>query len=119
MGGLWRLSARAERQLQHLPAATAAVAVVVRPSRRRVLKALQALPLQALHLAYEAGPSATYDVSALASGRPSRMVVSLIRAAGLSVKCVSITVTDGEGEVIERKAASRVRDTDRDRPCRA
>ena len=38
---------------------------VVRPSRRRVLKALQALPLQALHLAaYEAGPSATYDVSA-------------------------------------------------------
>ena len=29
-------------------------AVVVRPSRRRVLKALQALPLQALHLAYEA-----------------------------------------------------------------
>ena len=42
-------------QLQHLPAATAAAAVVVRPSRRRVLKALQALPLQALHLAYEAG----------------------------------------------------------------
>ena len=31
--------------------------VVVRPSRRRVLKALQALPLQALHLAYEARPS--------------------------------------------------------------
>ena len=59
-------AARAERQLQHLPAATAAAAVVVRPSRRRVLKALQALPLalQALHLAYEAGPSATYDVPA-------------------------------------------------------
>ena len=31
----------------------------MRPSRRRVLKALQALPLQALHLAYEASPSAT------------------------------------------------------------
>ena len=42
----------------------AAAAVVVRPSRRRVLKALQALPLQALHLAYEAGPFATYDVPA-------------------------------------------------------
>ena len=54
--GGWRLSERAERQLQHLPAATAATAVVVRPSRRRVLKALvAALPLQALHLAYEAG----------------------------------------------------------------
>ena len=38
-----------------VPAATAAAAVVVRPSSRRVLKALQALPLQALHLAYEAG----------------------------------------------------------------
>ena len=63
-GWSWRLSARAERQLQHLPAATAAAAVVVRPSRHRVLKALQALPLQALHLAYEAGPSATYDVPA-------------------------------------------------------
>ena len=52
-------------------AATAAAAVVVRPSRRRVLKALQALPLQALHLAYEAGPSATHDVPTWASGRPS------------------------------------------------
>jgi hypothetical protein len=85
-------SARAERQLQHLPAATAAAAVVVRPSRRRVLKCLQALPLQALHLAlrilYEAGPSATYDVPAWASGRPSRVVFS--SAAGLV-----ITATDG------------------------
>ena len=71
--------------------------MVVRPSRRRVLKALQALPLQALHLAYEAGPSATYDVPAWASGRPPRVVVS--SAAGLI-----ITVTDGEGEVIEREA---------------
>ena len=92
-----QVTARAERQLQHLPAATAAAAVVVRPSRRRVLKALQALPLQALHLAYEAGPFATYDVPAWASGRPSRVVVS--SAAGLI-----ITVTDGEGEVIEREA---------------
>ena len=64
-------SARAERQLQHLPAATAAAAVVVRPSRRRVLKALQALPLQVLHLACEAGPFATHDVTAWPSGRPS------------------------------------------------
>jgi hypothetical protein len=91
---------RAERKLQHLPglpAATAAAAVVVRPSHRRVLKALQALLLQALHLAYEAGSSATYDVPALASGPPSRVVVS--SAAGLI-----ITVTDGEGEVIEREA---------------
>jgi hypothetical protein len=69
---------------------------VLRPSRRRALKALQALPLQALHLAYETGPSATYDVPAWASGRPSRVVVS--SAAGLI-----ITVTDGEGEVIERE----------------
>jgi hypothetical protein len=45
-----------ERQLQHLPAATAAAAVVVRPSRRRALKAPQALPLEAVYLAYEAGP---------------------------------------------------------------
>ena len=71
--------------------------LVVRSSRRRVLKALQALPLQALHLAYETGPSATYDVPAWASGRPSRVVVS--SAAGLI-----ITVTDGAGEVIEREA---------------
>jgi hypothetical protein len=35
-------------------------------TRRRVLKALHALPLQALHLAYEAGPFATYDVPAWA-----------------------------------------------------
>ena len=53
-----------ERQLRYLPAATAAAAVVVRSSRRRVLKALQALPLQALHLAYEACPFVTYDVPA-------------------------------------------------------
>ena len=71
--------------------------MVVRPSRRRVLKALQALSLQALHLAYETGPFATYDVPARASGRPSRVVVS--SAAGLI-----ITVTDDEGEVIEREA---------------
>ena len=63
----------AARQLQHLPAATAAAAVVMRPSRRRVLKALQALPLQVLHLACEAGPSATYAVTAWPSGRPSRV----------------------------------------------
>jgi hypothetical protein len=74
----------------------AAAAVVVRPSRRRVLKALQVLPLQALHLAYEASPSATYDVSAWSSGRPFRVVVS--SAAGLI-----ITVTDGGGEDIERE----------------
>ena len=42
-------------------------------------------------------PSATYDVPAWASGRPSRVVVS--SAAGLI-----ITVTDDEGEVIEREA---------------
>ena len=69
----------------------------MRPSRRRVLKALQALLLQALQLAYETGPSATYDVPAWASGRPSQVVVS--SAAGLI-----ITVIDGEGEVIEREA---------------
>ena len=51
-------------------AATAAAAVVVRPSRRRALKAPQALPLEAVHLAYEAGPFATYGVPAWASGRP-------------------------------------------------
>ena len=74
----------------------------MRPSRRRVLKALQPLPLlplQALHLAYmyEAGPSATYAVPAWASGRPSRVVVS-------SAAALIITVTDGEGGVIEREA---------------
>ena len=68
--------------------------MVVRPSRRRVLKALQALPLQALHLAYKAVPFATYDVPAWPSGRPFRVMVS--SAAGLI-----ITVTDGAGEVIE------------------
>ena len=71
---------------------------MVRLSRRRVLKALQALPLQALHLAYEAGPFATYAVTAWPSGCPSRVMVS--SAAGLI-----ITVTDGAaGEVIEREA---------------
>ena len=50
-----------QRQLQRSTfqhaAATAAAAVVARPSitRRRVLNALQALPLQAFHLTYEAG----------------------------------------------------------------
>ena len=71
--------------------------MVVKPSRRRVLKALQALPLQALRLEYEAGPFATYDVPVWASSRPSRVVFS--SAAG-----VIITVTDGEGEVVEREA---------------
>jgi hypothetical protein len=67
-----------------LAAATAAAAVVVRLSRRRVLKALQALPLRALHLAYEAGPSATYDVPAWASGTPiSGGGLMLSSAAGL------------------------------------
>ena len=94
---------------QPLALATAAAAVVVRPSRRRVLKALQALPLQALHLAYKAGPSATYDVPAWASGRPSRVMVS--SAAGLI-----ITVTDGAGGLIEREAGCA---TGLARPCRA
>jgi hypothetical protein len=87
-------------QLQHLPAATAAAAVVVRPSRRRVLNeglASAATATQALHLTYEADLFARYEVPAWASGRPSRVVVS--SAAGLI-----ITVTDGEGEVIEREA---------------
>jgi hypothetical protein len=47
------------------------------------------MPLQALHLAYEAGPSATYDVPGLSSSRPSRGVVS-------SVAGLIITVTDGK-----------------------
>ena len=73
--------------------------MVVRPSRRRVLKDLQALPLRALHLACEAGLLATYDVPAWpwASGRPSRVVVS-------SAASLIIMVNDGEGEVIEREA---------------
>ena len=63
-----------------------------------VVKALQALPLQTLHLAYESGPFPTYDVPACGPAeRPSRVVVS--SSAGLI-----ITVTDGEGEVIEREA---------------
>ena len=52
--------------------------------------------MQVLHLACEAGPSATYDVTAWPSGRPSRVMVS--SAAGLI-----ITVTDGAGEIIERE----------------
>ena len=55
------------------------------------------MPLQVLHLACEAGPSATYDVTAWPSGRPSLVMVS--SAAGLI-----ITVTDGAGKVIEREA---------------
>jgi hypothetical protein len=80
----------------------------MRPSRRRVLKALQALPLQALHLAYKAGPFATYDVPTWASGRPSRVVLS--SAVGLI-----ITVTDGEAR--SHQTQSRVQD--RAKPCRA
>ena len=53
---------------------TAATAVVVRQSRRRVLKVMRALPLQDLHLTYKAGPFVTYGVPVWASGRPSRMV---------------------------------------------
>jgi hypothetical protein len=70
---------------------------MVRPSRRRALKALQALPLQALHFAYETGPFERYAVPAWASGRPSRVAVS--SSAGLI-----ITVNDGEGGVVEREA---------------
>ena len=53
--------------------------------------------MQVLHLACEAGPSATYDVTAWPSGRPSLVMVS--SAAGLI-----ITVTDGAGKVIECEA---------------
>ena len=62
--------AHAERQLQHLPAATAAAAVVVSeaitPSRPEGLAARRRFHcrLLPLHLAYKAGPSATYDVTA-------------------------------------------------------
>ena len=97
---------------QPLALATAAAAVVVRPSRRRVLKALQALPLQALHLAYKAGPSATYDVPAWASGRPSRVMVS--SAAGL--------ICDHHGHrraTVRGSHRTRSRVRDRARPCRA
>ena len=74
------------------PPPRGAAVVVVRPSAstcRRVLKVLQALPLQALHLAYEAGQFATYDVPAWARGpgRPSRVVVS-------SAASLNITVTE-------------------------
>ena len=48
--------------LQHLPAATAAAAVVVRPSRRRVLKAVQALPLGKLFTSYEAASRSICNV---------------------------------------------------------
>ena len=44
--------------------------------------------MQALHLACEAGPSATYDVTAWPSGRPSRVMVS--SAAGL---IITVTAT--------------------------
>ena len=91
-------SARAESQLQHLLADRRGGAVVMRPSRR-VLKALQALLLQALHLTYETGPFVTYDVPAWASGRPSRVVVS---SAGLI-----ITVTDGEEKSSNAKDGAR------------
>ena len=53
--------------------------------------------LQAVHLAFETGPFATYDVAVWASGRPSRVVLS--SAAGR----IS-SVTDGEGKVVEREA---------------
>ena len=63
-----------------LSAAPAAVAVVVRPSCRRVLKALQALPLEALHLAHTK-PVYHCDVWRACLGQQtptSRVVVSLI-----------------------------------------
>ena len=69
--------------------------MVVRPSRRRVLKDLQALPLRALHLACEAGPLATHDEPAISGA--ARVVVS-------SAASLIIMVNDGEGEVIEREA---------------
>eukprot|EP00966_Prymnesium_polylepis_P046709 1082798-Prymnesium_polylepis.1 len=57
--------------------------------------------MQVLHLACDASPSATHDVTAWPSGRPSRVMVS--SAAGLI-----ITVTDGArpraGEVIAGEA---------------
>jgi hypothetical protein len=86
--------------------------VVARPSRRRVLKALQALPLQALHLAYETGPPATYDVPAEAR-LGYQVVVSSAAGLGYQVVVSSaagliITVTDGAGEVIEREAGPEV-----------
>ena len=82
------------------PAAAAAAAVVVGPSRRRILKAMQALPLQALRLTYEVGPFATYNVPAWASGRLSRVVIS-------SVGGLIITVTDGEGGALNAKQGAR------------
>ena len=56
--------------------------------------------LQAVHLAFETGPFATYDVAVWASGRPSRVVLS--SAAGR----IS-SVTDGEGKVVEREAGNQ------------
>ena len=102
-----RLSARhsSSVKVQHLAAATATAAVVMRPSCRRVLKALQALPLQALHLTYEAGPFATYDVPAWASGRLrcrslKRLTCPLVRGlrspgsrSGIDVCCLSLIST--------------------------
>ena len=73
----------------------------MRPSRRRALKAPQALPPEAVHLAYETGPFATYDV-------PAWAIWTSISGGGLicsrSIAGLIITVTDGEGEVIEREA---------------
>jgi hypothetical protein len=92
-------------------------AVVVGPSRRRVLKALQAaLPdsLEALHLAYmfEAGSSATYyGVPAWASRRQSWVVVTGVWSHQQQVwSSRSPTAAVGGGEVIEVRTRSRVRD---------
>ena len=89
---------------------------MVGSSTRRVLKALQALPLQALHLACETGPPATYDVPAEAR-LGYQVVVSSAAGLGYQVVVSSaagliITVTDGEsneGEVIERDAGCATR----------
>jgi hypothetical protein len=87
-----------------MAAFTAAAAVVVWPSPRRVLKALHVLPLQALYLAHETGPFATYDAPAWASGRPSRVVFSsaadLIRRGGAGgvLTCPGgVAMVHGEG----------------------
>jgi hypothetical protein len=100
------LSARAERQLQRLPAATGAAAVVVwcgeaiTPSLPEGL-AGAATASSSPRLRSRSICDVQYDVTAWPSGRPSRVMVS--SAAGLI-----ITVTDGaEGKSSNAKQGAR------------
>ena len=74
-----------ERQLQYLPAATAAAAVVVRPSRASRPEGLAGATTARSSPRIRNRSIATYDVPTWANGRPSQVVFSSAGAAGLTI----------------------------------